>query len=149
KDRASGKRTEFRCDEVLIAAGREPVSGLHPERAGIATDGSGWIKVDEYLRTSQPNVWAFGDANGFHQFKHKANYESWIAYQNAVEGKREKANYDAVPHAVFTHPEVAGVGMGEALAVKQFGARDVLVGVCAYEDTAKGFAIGSRGHFCK
>jgi mycothione reductase len=53
----------------------EEVQTLHTERAGIKTDENGWIVVNEYLETSQPNIWVFGDANGVYPFKHKLNYE--------------------------------------------------------------------------
>jgi mycothione reductase len=61
----NGKQKEVFADEILIATGRRSNSDiLNPEKAGIKTDKEGWIEVNEYLATSQPNVWAIGDANG-------------------------------------------------------------------------------------
>ncbi len=98
KDNESGEISVVEAEEVMVAAGRESlVDILHPERAGITTGPGGWIAVDEYMQTSQPNVWALGDADGRYLFKHVANYESRVVYYNAVLEQRMKADYHAVP----------------------------------------------------
>jgi dihydrolipoamide dehydrogenase len=149
-NRATNQRVSVGVDEVLVAVGRASNSDiLKPERAGIKVDGKGWIQVNEYLETSVPNIWAFGDATGKHMFKHVANYESVVVYYNAILKKSMKADYHAVPHAVFTHPEIASVGLGEKEAIQKFGKENVLVGVARYEDTAKGMAMGVTGAFVK
>ncbi len=149
-DRKSGKTAEVVAEEILVATGRGPTSGiLHPEKAGVEIDAHGWIKVDEYLQTSQPGIWAMGDADGRFMFKHVANYESEVVYYNAVLKQRVKADYHAVPHAVFTYPEAAGVGMKEREAVKKFGKDGVLIGFYKYEDTAKGEAMAAKDYFVK
>jgi mycothione reductase len=149
-NRENGKTLEVTADELLIATGRASLSDiLHPKKGGIETDSRGWITVDEYLETSQPNVWALGDANGKYPFKHVANYEAAIVYYNAVLKKKVKADYHAVPHAVFTHPEIAAVGLGEKDAIEQYGAGKLLFGLYRYEDTAKGEAIGAKDYFVK
>jgi dihydrolipoamide dehydrogenase len=118
----TGERREIPTDKLLIAAGRRSTSHyLKPELGGVKTDEHGWIVVDEYLRTTAPNVWALGDGLGKHMFKHVANYESAVVYQNAILGRKVKVNYNAVPHAIFTYPEVASVGMKEEEAVMRFG----------------------------
>jgi dihydrolipoamide dehydrogenase len=138
KDRNTGERKTITAQEVLIAAGRGPNTDiLHPERAGIKTDENGWIVVNEYLETSQPNVWAFGDANGVYPFKHKANYEAELVY------------YNAVPHAVFAYPEIAAVGLGEREALAKHGENNILIGIARYQDTAKGTAMDIKDHFVK
>ncbi|MGQ9583645.1 MAG: dihydrolipoyl dehydrogenase [Thermoplasmatota archaeon] len=145
-DRASGRRTSVAVDEILVASGRAPNSDIiHPERSGVATDAGGWIAVNEYLETSAPGIWAFGDCIGGHLFKHVANYESMVVYQNAVLGRRIKVDYRAVPHAVFTSPEVASVGMREAEALAALGEGRVMVGFARYADTAKGAAMEAEG----
>jgi len=145
-DRASGKEATIAADDILVAAGRASNSGiLHPEKGGIKTDGNGWILVNEHLETSQPGVWAFGDALGRHQFKHAANYESGIAYRNAFLGRKEKADYHAVPHAIFSYPEIAGVGMKEKEAIEKHGEGNVLIGFQRFKGTAKGMAMDAKG----
>ncbi len=149
-DRQSVAEVPITADEVLVATGRGPNSDvLHPEKAGIETDKKGWIIVDEYLETSQPNVWAFGDANGRHLFKHVANYESRVVYYNAVLGKKVKVDYHAIPHAVFTYPEIGSVGLGEKEAIEKYGEDNVLIGMQRYEDTAKGEAMAVKNYFAK
>jgi dihydrolipoamide dehydrogenase len=134
----------------LFAAGRASNSDvLDPAKGGVKTDPQGWIQVDEYLQTSAPGVWALGDANGVHMFKHKANYESLVVWHNAFGGHRMKVDYHAVPRAVFTDPEVAAVGMGEEAAIKEHGKANLRIGYYRYEDTAKGQAIGAKDHFVK
>ena len=157
QDQSNGERRKITAQEVLIAAGRGSNTDiLHPERAGIKTDQNGWILVDEYLETSQPNIWAFGDANGIYLFKHKANYEAQLVYINAVlkaeeknHKKKVKKDYHAVPHAVFTYPEIAAVGLGEREALAKYGENNILIGVARFEDTAKGIAMGIKDHFVK
>jgi len=150
KDRSNGNTISIEADEILIAAGRGPLNDiLHPERAKIETDSEGWIKVNEYLETSQPGIWAIGDADGKYLFKHVANYESEVLYYNAVLKRRVKVDYRAVPHAVFTHPEVAAVGMKEAEAISRYGKENILIGYYKYEDTAKGEAMAAKDYFVK
>jgi dihydrolipoamide dehydrogenase len=150
KDRSTGKEISLLVHEIMIAAGRGPTTDiLHPERAGIKTDARGWVLTNEFLETSAPNVWAFGDANGKYLFKHKANYDTSIVYYNAVLKRKVPVDYHAVPHAVFTDPEIAGVGLREREAVEQVGQDRVLVGFERYQDTAKGEAMAVKDYFVK
>ncbi len=149
-NREDGKEVEIIAHEVLVASGRGPNTDiLHPERGGIKTDEKGWIVVNESLETSQPNVWALGDANGRYLFKHVANYEAQVLYYNAILKRKAKADYHAVPHAVFTYPEVASVGLREKDAMAQYGQDKVLIGFYRYQDTAKGEAMGVKDYFAK
>jgi mycothione reductase len=150
QDRSTGKTREFEAEEIMIAAGRGPLTDiLHPERAGVKTTQDGWIEVNEYLETSQPNIWSFGDAKGKFMFRHVANYESQIIYYNAILKQRVKTDYHAIPHAVFTYPEVAAVGMGEKEAIEKIGSDRVLIGFYKYENTAKGEAMNVKDYFVK
>ena len=150
QDRGTGKTREFETEEIMIASGRGPLTDiLHPERAGVKTTEDGWIEVNEYLETSQPNVWSFGDAKGKFMFKHVANYESQIVYYNAILKQKVKADYHAIPHAVFSYPEVAGVGTSEKEAVEKFGSDKVMIGFYKYENTAKGEAMNVKDYFVK
>ena len=150
KEKNSGEEVKITVDEILVATGRVPNTDiLHSERAEIKTDVQGWILVNEYLETSQPNVWAFGDANGKYPFKHVGNYESGIVYLNAILKEKVKADYHAVPHAVFSYPEIAGVGMGEQEAVEKYGEDRVVIGLKFFEDTAKGAALEIKDYFVK
>jgi pyruvate/2-oxoglutarate dehydrogenase complex dihydrolipoamide dehydrogenase (E3) component len=113
-----GKDIEFMAEDVLVAAGRiANVSGLDLEKAGVVYDKKG-IKVDERLKTSAKNIWACGDVVGPFQFTHMANYQAGIVISNMIFRFPRKVNYDFVPWATFTDPEVANVGMTEAMARK-------------------------------
>jgi dihydrolipoamide dehydrogenase len=150
KNGEQGKERKISSDEVLVAVGRASNSDiLHPEKSGIETDGNGWIQVNEYLETSTRNIWALGDATGNHLFKHAANYESKVVFYNAFLKEKMKVSYHSVPHAVFTHPEIAAVGLKEIDAIERYGEDDVLIGFRRYQDTAKGDAMGVKDFFVK
>jgi dihydrolipoamide dehydrogenase len=149
-DPQNGEKRTIEVQEIMIAAGRGPTTDiLHPERAGIKTDSRGWLVVNEFLETSAQNVWGFGDANGRYLFKHKANYDTTIVYYNAVLKRKVPVDYHAVPHAVFTEPEIASVGLKEKEAVEQHGQAGILIGFERYEDTAKGEAMAAKNYFAK
>ena len=149
-DRSNKKDTEIVAEEVLVAAGRRSNSDiLHPERAGLDMDSRGFIIADEYMQTSQPNIWVLGDADGKFLFKHVANYETRIVYYNAVLNKKIKVDYHAVPHAVFTDPEIASVALREKEAVGKYGRDNVLMGFYKFADTAKGEAMARKYDFVK
>lgn len=114
-------------------------------------DERGWIKVNEYLETSKKDIWALGDATGKHMFRHTANYESEVVLHNLLHAEkkedREAADFHAVPHAVFTHPQVAGVGMQEADALA--AGLKVLVGRARYLEVTMGVAMGEEHGLAK
>ncbi len=148
KNKITGEMRSFRAEEIMIAAGRRSNADLlKPEKTGVETDRRGYIVVNEYLETSKPRIWAFGDAIGKHMFKHVANYEAGVAWNNFAHQHREAVDYSAVPYAVFTHPQVAGVGMTEQQAVD--AGHDILIGSYEYANTAKGAAMGVGEAFVK
>jgi dihydrolipoamide dehydrogenase len=150
RDVDTGETEKVTADEVLVAVGRASNADiLHPEKGGIKVDDQGWIVVDDYLETSQPNVWALGDAVGKHLFKHVANYESKVVYSNAAQGRKVKVNYKAVPHAVFTYPEIASVGLKQRDALEAYGEEGILIGFQRFHNTAKGDAMAVRDFFAK
>jgi pyruvate/2-oxoglutarate dehydrogenase complex dihydrolipoamide dehydrogenase (E3) component len=104
---------------LLVAAGREAtVDGLGLEAAGIATDAKG-IKVDAKLRTTNARVFAIGDVAGGPQLTHAAGYQAGIVIRNALFRLPARASTRAMPHATFTDPELAAVGLSEAQACAQ------------------------------
>lgn len=140
------KRVEVEGEVILVAVGREPNSDiLKPEKGGVKTDERGWIRVNSYLETSVKGVYAIGDANGKHMFRHVANREAIIAYENAFKNARMEMDYSAAPHAVFTQPEVGSVGMKESEAVERFGKDNVLIGYEELRSTGKGLAMNADG----
>lgn len=107
---------ELSCDAVLIAVGRQAnVEGLGLAPLGINLTAQGCIEVNEYLQTACPTVYACGDVAGPYQFTHMASFQAWFASINALFGGlwRTRIHYRIVPHATFTDPEVARVGLNE------------------------------------
>mgnify|MGYP005831996715 CR=1 FL=1 len=148
KNLIDGMEYRFIADEILVALGREPNSDLlKPERTGIETDRKGWIKVNQYLETTRKGIWAYGDAIGKNMFRHTANYQAEIVSQNMLFNKKIEDDEHAVPHAVFTHPQVGAVGLMEHEA-KQKGYK-VKIGKARYTDTAKGNAMMEEEGFVK
>lgn len=142
-----GQERAFAGHEVLVAAGRRSNADLlQPERTGVATDARGWIVVDPTLQTSKKGIWALGDALGKHMFRHTANYHASVIWNNAFGGHKHRVDEHAVPHAVFTHPQIASVGLTEAQAQAE---HEILVGVNPYINTAKGYAMGEEDGFVK
>lgn len=147
KNRADGKHYKFKADEILIATGRRSNSDLlKPEKSGVQTDENGWILVDKYLQTTKPYIYALGDATGRHQFRHTANTESEIVWANLFENRRKMVDEHAVPHAIFTYPQIGSVGLTEEEAKKE---HDILVGIKRYMDTAKGYAMAEEDGVAK
>jgi dihydrolipoamide dehydrogenase len=146
----NGSRRDLEVDTILVATGRQSNSDLlKPQQSGIDTDPDGWIVVDDRLETTCSNIWAFGDANGRHLFKHVANYEARIVYYNAILQENIRVDYHAVPHAVFSYPEIAAVGMRETEAIAAVGSDRLLVGFQRFWNTAKGEAMGAKDYFVK
>jgi len=150
RNRETDQDIEFAAERLLIAAGRASNADLlRTDRAGLQADSQGWLMVNDRLETSVKNIWSFGDANGRHLFKHVANHEARVVYANAVLKESMTADYHAVPHAVFTHPEIAAVGMKESEAVAAYGQEGVVIGFHPFEDTARGEAMQVRDCFVK
>ena len=141
-----GKTIEIKADEIMVATGRAPWKETNMEKTGVKTDKKGWVITDEFMKTSKENIWACGDANGKHLFKHVANYESEVVYYNAFRNANIKVDYHAVPHAIFTQPQIAGVGMKKEEAGKK---HDILIGTYKYENTAMGEAMHLKDYFVK
>lgn len=147
KEKTSGKQITVSAEKVLVAAGRKSNADLlKVENTGVDTDARGYIKVNEYLETNKKNIWAFGDAIGKAMFKHVANEEATVAWNNAFHEKKTKMDYQVVPYAVFTYPEIASVGLTEEEAEKRL---EILVGIARYSDVAKGEAMMEQDGFAK
>jgi dihydrolipoamide dehydrogenase len=147
KDLKAGKAKDFSAQQVLIAVGRRSnADRLGVENTGVKLDGRGFIKVNAYLETTRKNIFAVGDVNGQQMFTHVANQEALLAADNAILGKRRKMDYRAAPHAVYSHPQIASVGLTEASARQK---SEVLVGRAKYSDVAKGKAMMEENGFAK
>ncbi len=142
------KKKTVVADELLVATGRvSNADSLNVKETGVEVSQSGYIKVNEYLETSTPNIWAIGDIAGIFLFKHSANLEAEYAYKNAFSQKKEKVDYYAMPHAVFSSPQIAGVGMTEDELKKK--SIKYILGRYEYAHTGMGEALQDKDGFCK
>lgn len=111
-----GGEQRIEGSHLLLAAGRQPtVEGLGLEAAGIDYDRRG-IKTDARLRTSNKRVYAAGDVAGGPQFTHMAGHHAGVVIKNALFRLPAKVETKAVPWVTYTEPELAHVGLTEAMA---------------------------------
>ncbi len=102
-------------EEVLLSVGRKAnVAGIGLENIGVELARAG-VKIDQYCRTNVPNVYAAGDVTGFSLLAHTASREGEVAINHML-GRRDVMRYNAIPGVVYTHPEIAGVGLTQSAA---------------------------------
>lgn len=137
---SSGERVTG--DRLLVGLGREPVTdGLGLAEVGISTGATG-VAVDATLRTSLPHVYAIGDSIGGWMFTHVATYEAPLAVANMLDGGSLRPDYRVIPRAIFTSPELAGVGLTEEQALA--GGYQVEVRRYDVGKSGKARALGDR-----
>ncbi len=142
---ADGKTLTIEVDVVLVGAGRKPFfEGVGLENAGVATVTEGPLSrrgviVDEYLRTNVPNIYAIGDVTGKMLLAHLASHMGIVAAENAM-GHIVKMDYRAVPAPIYTHPEVASVGLSEEEAREK--GYDVQTGRFPFRPLGRAMALG-------
>ena len=147
KEKKTGQENSFSGQSVLMAVGRRSNADiLKVENTGVETDERGFIKVNRRLETSKENIFTVGDANGQQMFTHVANREAVIAASNAFHGADLEVDYSAAPHAIYSHPQIASVGLTEANARKD---HKILVGRARYSNVAKGEAMMETEGFAK
>lgn len=145
-----GGEETFSAEKILVAAGRKSNAGpLGIEKTGVETDEKGYIVTDAVMKTTNENIWALGDITGRGMFRHAANYEAMVVSENIFHGANLEMDYLKVPHAVFTHPEIASVGLTEEAAIRKYGAGALLKGYAGYDETARGEAMMETDGFAK
>jgi dihydrolipoamide dehydrogenase len=111
----AGDEAAVSGDELLVALGRRPnTDTLQVDAAGIEMDDRGFIITNDHLETSADGVWAQGDIADNAMFKHSGDYETQVTIENVVHDGEREADFTAMPHAIFTEPQMAGVGKTEA-----------------------------------
>jgi len=111
------------ADEILLAGGKTPnTAGLGLDAAGVDLDDKHAIRVQPFLQTSQPSVFAAGDVASLpKRLETTAGREGTLAAENALTGSTKGIDYNAVPYTVFTDPQLAGVGLTEDEQMEQLG----------------------------
>ncbi|MBU0953402.1 MAG: dihydrolipoyl dehydrogenase [Nanoarchaeota archaeon] len=144
KPTAGGAKKTLRAEQLLVALGRIPNTDiLDVAKMGVKTDTRGYVVVNKYMETSVKDIWALGDIAGKYFFKHSANLEAASVAQNVLGKTKKPVDYTAMPHAIFTTPQIAGVGMTEEqLQEKKIPYR---VGRYEYKNTGMGLALREDG----
>lgn len=153
----TGEYVEIVSDQLLIATGRIPNSDtLDLAKAGVKTNQQGFIEVDEKLETNVKGIFALGDAVGKYQFRHNANWEAQYAFNNIMataDDEKLAVDYSAMPHAIFSSPQVAAVGYTEQELKRKegggIGEIDYAKSIYPFINTAMGEAIDDRDGFVK
>lgn len=133
-------QTVLTADALLVATGLVPnTDDLGLEHTNIKLDHNGFIETNDYLETSEPGVYALGDVTGKYFFRHSVNYEGEYLFENLYKQDGSKPiHYPPMPHAVFTYPEIAVVGLTEE-ACRTAGF-DYTKAVHSYSGSAMGMA---------
>lgn len=114
---AEGNELQAEGDRILMSVGRRPVlKGFGLENIDVEVERG--IKVNSFMQTSMPNVYAAGDVTGFSLLAHTASREGEVAV-NHIMGVEDSMEYNAIPGVVYTNPEVSSVGMTEEQAAKE------------------------------
>jgi dihydrolipoamide dehydrogenase len=143
----NGKEKKFGAEKLLIATGLKPNSDrLEVAKTGVKVNEKGFIIVNKYLETTAKNIWALGDIAGIYLFKHSANREAEYVL-NAVLGQKQPVDYYPMPHAIFTSPQIAGVGLTEQDCQQQ--KRRYVVGKYYYQHTGMGAAMEEKDGLVK
>ncbi|HIH13495.1 TPA: dihydrolipoyl dehydrogenase [Candidatus Woesearchaeota archaeon] len=145
---STGKKVQkITAEKILVATGIKPNSDLlNLEKTGVKVNQNGFIQVNQFLETSAQSIWALGDIAGVYLFKHSANLEAEYLVNNLF-GIKKPVDYYPMPHAIFTDPQVAGVGLTEQEAMEQ--KKKYVVGRYEYKNTGMGAAMEEKNGFVK
>ncbi len=112
-----GEVRHLSAEHVMLATGRKAnTAGLGLEDVGVTLAKNGGIKVDEFMQTNVPGIYAAGDVTGSDQFVYMAAYGAKLAANNAIKGNAMRYDNSVMPTVVFTAPNYASVGLTEAAA---------------------------------
>jgi len=139
---AGGAPETLTADVLLVAVGRRPYTdGLGAAELGVKLDAKGRVIVDEHYQTNVPGVFAIGDVIAGPMLAHKAEEEG-IACVERMAGVAGHVNYDCIPNVVYTHPELASVGVSEEEARER--GHEVRVGTFPFQANGRAKAMGER-----
>jgi dihydrolipoamide dehydrogenase len=140
--------TEISAEKLLVSVGRRSqAAGIGLEEIGVEVTERGHVVVDEYLRTANPKVWAVGDCIGGLQLAHLASAEGGRAVENALTGQMIPMDRTVVPSCIYTHPEIATVGLN-ADAAKEAG-HNVKLGQARFIGSGKALAEGEADGYAQ
>ncbi|MBI2019082.1 dihydrolipoyl dehydrogenase [Candidatus Daviesbacteria bacterium] len=139
-----GSSQILESDQLLVATGRVSNTDiLDVKKTGVKMDKKGYIKVNEYLQTNVEGIWAFGDIIGILPFRHAANDQALFAIRNGFTDQKIAFDPFAIGHAIFSSPQIGGVGKTEQELKKE--RVKYKVGRAYLKDTGMGGALQEDG----
>jgi len=148
KIEAAGRISQIAGTHMLVATGRRPnTDDLGLDKAGIATDARGYIKVDDELRTNVSGIWAMGDCNGRGAFTHTSWNDFQIVAANLLDNDHRRVSDRITAYALYTDPPLGRAGMTEA-EVRKTG-KPALISTMAMKDVMRAYERGETKGFMK
>ncbi len=136
----NGKKKKINSDLLFLATGLNPhTKDINVDKAGVKLNERNFIKVNNFMQSSEKNIYAIGDVNGLISLETTAAKEGSVAVLNIFENAKKTINYNEIPSAVFTSPEVAFVGITEEEYVKKY--KTCLCSTIKLEHVEKALAI--------
>ncbi len=152
-NRESREEMVLEGDALFVAAGIIPNNDtLNLENTNIKLDKKGFVETNEQLMSSVEGVYAIGDCNGRYFFRHSVNFEGEWLFDALYSNPHERAiDYPPMPHAIFSNPQIGGVGVTEDELKKdgKVEGEDYVVGLNYYKNSAMGDALRSDLGFVK
>lgn len=145
---SDGKESTLDAEQALVAIGFRPNSkGLGFEEAGIKLDERGFVQINEKMQTSVPNIYAIGDLTGKLMLAHVGSAMGIVAAENIAGAETVTLNYEMMPRATYSHPQVASFGLTEAQA-KERG-YSIKVGRFPFQANGKALGLGDYAGWVK
>ena len=145
---AEGKETTLEADQALVAIGFRPNSkGLGLEEVGVKISDRGFVDINEKMQTSVPNIYAIGDVTGKLMLAHVGSAMGIIAAENIAGAETITLDYEMMPRATYSQPQVASFGLTEAQA-KERG-YNIKIGRFPFQPNGKALGLGDYTGFVK
>ena len=145
---AEGKETALEADQALVAIGFRPNSkGLGLEEAGVKVNERGFVEIDEKMQTNVPSIWAIGDVTGKLMLAHVGSAMGIVAAENIASAATITLDYEMMPRATFSHPQIASFGLTEVQA-KERG-YDIKIGRFPFQPNGKALGLGDYAGWVK
>jgi dihydrolipoamide dehydrogenase len=144
---SEGATERLEAEYVLVGIGRKPNTGeLSLDKVGVSLNQKGFVTVNKRMQTNVPNIFAIGDVTGGLLLAHKAMKEGIVAAE-VISGENSEADFQAMPAAIFTDPEISIVGLSQSQAEKS--GKEILVGKFPFSASGRALASGESDGFAK
>ena len=145
---AEGKETVLEADQALVAIGFRPNSkGLGLEEVGVKINERGFVEINEKMQTNVPGIWAIGDVTGKLMLAHVGSAMGIVCAENIAGAETVTLDYEMMPRATYSYPQVASFGLTEAQA-KERGYK-IKIGRFPFQPNGKALGLGDYAGFVK